>query len=205
MKNKYLRLFPDAVKIIMKLSPVGQTEIFAAMDARNNGNIFEFSDKGAEVVWWSLENQFKRDDEAYLKRCQKNRIASKMRWQAIASERKQTQSNDSIECQDKDKDKDNEKDKNPIKEKTKKKEKPAFAKPTVEEVAAYVAGKGYSVNPARFVAYYDSNGWIVGKTKMKDWKAAVRTWELKNKEGGYNGFGQHQRTGTTDAMHENGF
>lgn len=75
MKNKYLRLFPDSVKIIMKLSPVGQTEIFAAMDARNNGNIFEFSDKGAEVVWWSLENQFKRDDEAYLKRCQKNRIA----------------------------------------------------------------------------------------------------------------------------------
>lgn len=128
-----------------------------------------------------------------------------MRWQAIASERKQTQSNDSIECQDKDKDKDNEKDKNPVKEKTKKKEKPAFEKPTVEEVAAYVAGKGYSVNPARFVAYYDSNGWIVGKTKMKDWKAAVRTWELKNKEGGYNGFGQHQRTGTTDAMHENGF
>lgn len=50
MKNKYLRLFPDAVKIIMKLSPVGQTEIFAAMDAHNNGDIFEFSDKGAEVV-----------------------------------------------------------------------------------------------------------------------------------------------------------
>ena len=66
-----------------------------------------------------------------------------MRWQAIASERKQTQSNGSIECQDKDKDKDKEKDKNPIKEKTKKKEKPAFAKPTVEEVTAYVAGKGY--------------------------------------------------------------
>ena len=110
MKNKYLRLFPDSVKIIMKLSPVGQTEIFAAMDAHNNGDSFDFSDKGAEVVWWSLENQFKRDDEAYLKRCQKNRIASKMRWQAIASERKQTQSNDSIECQDKDKDKDNEKE-----------------------------------------------------------------------------------------------
>ena len=84
MKNKYLRLFPDSVKIIMKLSPVGQTEIFAAMDARNNGNIFEFSDKGAEVVWWSLENQFKRDDEAYLKRCQKNRIASKMRCKSRA-------------------------------------------------------------------------------------------------------------------------
>lgn len=84
MKNKYLRLFPDSVKIIMRLSPVGQTEIFAAMDARNNGDSFEFSDKGAEVVWWSLENQFRRDDEAYLKRCEKkqNRLEN-----ALASNR----------------------------------------------------------------------------------------------------------------------
>lgn len=89
MKNKYLRLFPDSVKIIMKLSPVGQTEIFAAMDAHNNGDSFDFSDKGAEVVWWSLENQFKRDDEAYLKRCQKqNRLEN-----ALASNRIGTKAN----------------------------------------------------------------------------------------------------------------
>lgn len=128
-----------------------------------------------------------------------------MRWQAIASERKQTQSNDSIECQDKDKDKDNEKDKNPVKEKTKKKEKPAFAKPTVEEVAAYVAEKGYSGKSRAVYGVLRFQRLDCRQDKMKDWKAAVRTWELKNKEGGYNGFGQHQRAGTTEAMHENGF
>jgi hypothetical protein len=36
------------------------------------------------------------------------------------------------------------------------------------------------VDPQRFVDYYTSNGWMVGKNKMKDWKAAVRTWEQKD-------------------------
>lgn len=58
-----------------------------------------------------------------------------------------------------------------------------FVPPSVEEVQAYCMEKGYSlVNPERFVSYYTSNGWMVGKTKMKDWKAAVRTWEQRQRE-----------------------
>ena len=53
------------------------------------------------------------------------------------------------------------------------------SRPTVEEVEAYCQSRGNSVDSAQFVAWYDSNGWVVGKarTPMKDWKAAVRTWE----------------------------
>ena len=40
--------------------------------------------------------------------------------------------------------------------------------------------KGYAVDPDRFVDYYTSNGWKVGKNPMKDWKAAVRTWEKRD-------------------------
>ena len=52
-----------------------------------------------------------------------------------------------------------------------------FAPPTIGQVTEYCTSKGYSVDPERFVDYYTSNGWMVGKNKMKDWKAAVRNWE----------------------------
>lgn len=51
-----------------------------------------------------------------------------------------------------------------------------FIPPTVDEVRAYCTEKGYPIDPQRFVDYYTSNGWRVGKNPMKDWKAAVRTW-----------------------------
>lgn len=52
-----------------------------------------------------------------------------------------------------------------------------FSPPTVEDVYSYCLERGNQVDPQRFVDYYTSNGWMVGKNKMKDWKAAVRTWE----------------------------
>ena len=58
-----------------------------------------------------------------------------------------------------------------------------FTPPTVDEVRAYCQERGNCVNPQRFVDYYSSNGWMVGKNKMKDWKAAVRTWEQKESKG----------------------
>ena len=59
-----------------------------------------------------------------------------------------------------------------------------FAPPTVDEVRAYCKERGNRVDPQKFVDHYTSNGWMVGKTKMKDWKAAVRTWEQREKPWG---------------------
>lgn len=58
-----------------------------------------------------------------------------------------------------------------------------FTPPTVEEVAQYCFDRMSKVDPQRFVDYYTSNGWMVGKTKMRDWRAAVRTWEQKDNQG----------------------
>ena len=55
-----------------------------------------------------------------------------------------------------------------------------FSPPTLEEVRAYCADRKNNVDAQRFVDYYTANGWMVGKNKMKDWKAAVRTWERSN-------------------------
>lgn len=55
-----------------------------------------------------------------------------------------------------------------------------FVPPSVDEVREYCQTRRNSVDPQRFVDYYTSNGWLVGKNKMKDWKAAVRTWEQRD-------------------------
>lgn len=60
-----------------------------------------------------------------------------------------------------------------------KKEK-VFVKPTVEEVREYCLQRGNHVDAEKFWNYYESIGWLVGTKKMKDWKAAVRTWERKD-------------------------
>ena len=52
-----------------------------------------------------------------------------------------------------------------------------FIPPTVEEVRAYCEERGNNVDPEAFVDFYMSKGWMINKNKMKDWKAAVRTWE----------------------------
>ena len=55
-----------------------------------------------------------------------------------------------------------------------------FIAPSIEEVQEYIDENGYSVDAERFIDYYTSNGWMVGKNHMKDWKATVRNWERKN-------------------------
>ena len=52
-----------------------------------------------------------------------------------------------------------------------------FTKPTLEQVKQYCIERNNNVDCDRFVNYYESNGWKVGKSPMKDWKAAVRNWE----------------------------
>ena len=60
------------------------------------------------------------------------------------------------------------------------KRKSAFAPPTIDDVRSYCFERGNAVDPQRFVDYYESNGWKVGRNPMKDWKAAVRTWEQRD-------------------------
>lgn len=72
-----------------------------------------------------------------------------------------------------------------IKEKIKEEE---FVPPTVEMVEEYCKERGNVIDPELFVAYYDSVGWVRGKYPMKDWKAAVRSWEKYDAEYRENGY-----------------
>lgn len=58
-----------------------------------------------------------------------------------------------------------------------------FTPPTLEEVEKYCLERKNGINPAKFMSYYESNGWRVGgKSPMRDWKAAVRSWELREND-----------------------
>lgn len=65
-----------------------------------------------------------------------------------------------------------------------------FSPPTLAEVQAYVSERHSPVDPQGFIDFYASKGWMVGKTPMKDWKAACRNaekWDRWAKKGGNNG------------------
>ena len=52
--------------------------------------------------------------------------------------------------------------------------------PTLQMVSDYCESRRNGIDPQAFIDHYTSNGWMVGKTRMKDWQAAVRTWERNN-------------------------
>lgn len=57
-----------------------------------------------------------------------------------------------------------------------------FKKPTLEEVQQYCSERNNNINAEKFIDYYESNGWKVGRNSMKDWKATVRNWEKNQQE-----------------------
>ena len=77
-----------------------------------------------------------------------------------------------------------------IKEKQVKRKAERFSAPTIEEVKEYCEERNNTVDPERFIDFYKSVGWKVGNKPMKDWRAAVRTWEKRNDQ-------PRARSGTT--------
>ena len=87
----------------------------------------------------------------------------------------------------------------PTPTKGKKRRSSVFVKPTLEECIAYAQEKGYQWNIERFFNYYESNGWRVGQNPMKNWKAAMRTWNTKEPQ-----YSQPNLFPTTTSINNNG-
>lgn len=58
-----------------------------------------------------------------------------------------------------------------------------FPPPSLDDVRSYCQERGNNVDPERFIDFYSAKNWMVGKNKMTDWKAAVRTWERRESGG----------------------
>lgn len=77
-----------------------------------------------------------------------------------------------------------------------KRETKRFSKPTIEELEKYISENSYSISAKAFYDYYEANGWMVGRNKMKDWRAAVRSWNSREwkENNGNNGKRQNSPT-----------
>lgn len=117
----------------------------------------------------------------------------------IITKPKPNQNQTITKAEPKEKEKVNVKDKDKVKVKDKESVCTRFVPPTHQDVSDYCQEKGYTnVDIERFIDFYESKGWMVGKNKMKDWRAAVRNWnrsqrqELTTKGNKFNNFNQRQ-------------
>lgn len=130
-----------------------------------------------ELLFDFIKVDLDKNTKKYEETCKKRKEAIQNRWNKTTD----TKEYKSIQMYTNDTDNDNEYDNDIIsneiikKEKINKKKK--FIKPTLEDVNSYCLERNNNVDAQRFIDYYEANGWKVGRNSMKDWKAAIRTWE----------------------------
>ena len=189
---KYLKVYTDFAEAMEALSDAERGRLFMSMlQYASTGEAGALS--GAERFVWPIAKQNIDRAQAELEKRAENGRKGGRPKKATESEEKQPKAKESKKKQTKDnKDKDKDKDKEnniiplspngdipPKGERTPAKR---FAKPTAEEVRAYCAERGNHVDAQAFVDFYAAKGWKVGSAPMKDWKAAVRTWEKRDAE-----------------------
>lgn len=134
-------------------------------------------EKHLEMVFSFIKVDLDKNLKKYEETCKRRKEAVQNRWNKANNTNEynsiQMYTNDTDN--DSDNEYDNESSKEDKKEKINKKKK--FVKPTLEEVSAYCLERNNKVDAQRFIDYYEANGWKVGRNSMKDWKAAIRTWE----------------------------
>lgn len=156
----------------------------------------EISDPVTAAMFNMIKDKLDSDAESYIETCKRRaengKKGAEKRWNDSKPKQKianaiSAMANDSKRWQNMaDTDTDTDTDINNIKEKENKKksaDKPhrSFVPPAVEEVRVYCQERNNGIDAQSFVDFYDSKGWFVGKNKMKDWRAAVRTWEQRSR------------------------
>jgi hypothetical protein len=185
---KYLKVYTDFAEAMEALSDAERGRLFMSMlQYASTGEAGTLS--GAERFVWPIAKQNIDRAQAELEKRAENGRKGGRPKKATESEGKQPKAKESKKKQTKDnKDKDKDKENNiiplsPNGDCPPKGERPPekrFVKPTADEVRAYCAERGNHVDAQAFVDFYAAKGWKVGNAPMKDWKAAVRTWEQRD-------------------------
>lgn len=177
-KNSFV-LYHDIREPLKLLSDEERGKLFLAILDYSEFGVEPDYEGALEMAFAFIRTSIDRDSEAWEAKRQKRVDAGRKGGQAksgIAKQNKQSLANQAVPV--------------PvpvpgIKEKEAKRKPPRFVPPTVKEAQAYITEMGYGVDAAAFVDFYTANGWTQGKGKpIRDWKAAVRTWERRNKNAG---------------------
>lgn len=189
---RYLKVYTDFAEAMEALSDAERGRLFMSMlQYASTGEAGTLS--GAERFVWPIAKQNIDRAQAELEKRAENGRKGGRPKKANESGEKQPKAKESKKKQtkdNKDKDKDKEKENNitplsPNGDIPPKGERPPekrFAKPTADEVRAYCAERGNHIDAQAFVDFYEAKGWKVGSAPMKDWRAAVRTWEKRDAE-----------------------
>ena len=189
-KKSGFLLYKEQFDGISQLSLVERGELLTAIyQYQIHGNISVNLSESASMAFMFIKGQFERDKQKYSETCEKRKKAVETRYQpSLSNEYKcsnSTQMNTKATDTDTDTDTvtdtvtdtDTELPKGNKEESIKEEKRKRFLPPSLEEVKQYCIERRNSVNAEQFIDFYTANGWKVGKNSMKDWKAAVRTWE----------------------------
>lgn len=165
MKKSFL-IHLDSLNVLDELSNEQSGILFKAIKDYHNG-LNPKLDFGMRMAFLPFENQFKRDAESYDKTCERNKENGKKggrpKKPTITEKTHMVISKPKKADSDNDSDSDNNKN--------------IFKPPTIDEIQLYCKQRNNNIDVNKFYDFYESKGWYVGKNKMKDWKASIRTWE----------------------------
>jgi hypothetical protein len=189
-KQESLTLFEEAYTSTLKLSDEQFGALMrAAFRYRFEGTSYSGDDSCVDMAFQFISNQIDR----YAAACDSKAAAARERWKA--SERQTGDTQDGAGTKSTDESKRVQKvqgnapilsvpiQSNPIQSKDSEgPDKPPtrskqFVRPTLDEVRAYCQARKNDVDPQRFLDFYEASDWTRGKSKIKDWRACVRTWE----------------------------
>ena len=199
MRNSFV-LYTEYAKQISLLTMEQRGQLLTAIIQYVTDDTVPELDAVTEMAFSIIQIRLDRDEEAYQASLERKRRAGAMGGRARAENMKRDVADNSAGKQSIAEDStarndaaENSTDKQrlgnlhvpvpdpvPVPEKHKK----IFSPPTADEVTQYCQENGYwNVNADQFVDFYACKGWMVGKSKMKDWKAAVRNWNRSQRQG----------------------
>ena len=183
MASEYVCLYHSYLKSVEPLNDAERGRLFTAC--------LTYSMTGAEpdlrgnerFVWPTIREQIDRDTKKYSDFCKKQQENIRKRWDTTVYDGTSGIPDDTKHTKEKEKEKENILSSPNVEDSiARTPARKRFTPPTLAEVTAYCRERQNAVDPQRFIDYYTANGWKVGKNSMKDWKAAVRTWEGKQRD-----------------------
>lgn len=183
MAREYVCLYHSYLKSVEPLNDAERGRLFTAC--------LTYSMTGAEpdlrgnerFVWPTIREQIDRDTKKYSYFCKKQQENIRKRWDTTVYDGTSGIPDDTKHTKEKEKEKENILSSPNVEDSiARTPARKRFTPPTLAEVTAYCRERQNAVDPQRFIDYYTANGWKVGKNSMKDWKAAVRTWEGKQRD-----------------------
>ena len=182
---KYLKVFTDFLEVAEPLSDEERGRLFMAMlNYALDGSLPELTGN-ERFVWTVAKQHIDREVAAYKTKVEADRRNGRkgaaIRWSKVAKDgdpypdhSQDSQDNDNEKEKNNDNDKDNDSLSSTEPRLTaEEREK----KPSLEEVMSFSQEAGLNVDVQYFYNYYEANGWYIGKRPIRDWKAAVRSWE----------------------------